>query len=54
MWLVRKKPPSPAASFLANIAWLLAQAFIIGVYFVGAVLMFNVVRHELNAIPATA
>ena len=40
--------------FLANIAWLLAQAFIIGVYFVGAVLMFNVVRHELNAIPATA
>src|SRR5689334_21093519 len=35
-------------------AWLLAQAFFIGVYFVGAVLMFNVVRHELNAIPATA
>jgi hypothetical protein len=34
-------------------AWLLAQAFFIGVYFVGAVLMFNVVRHELNAIPAT-
>jgi hypothetical protein len=35
-------------------AWLLAQAFFIGVYFVGAVLMFTVVRHELNAIPATA
>jgi len=33
-------------------AWLLAQAFF-GLYFVGAVLMFNVVRHELNAIPAT-
>jgi len=39
---------------LANIAWLLAEAFFIGVYFVGAVLMFNVMRHELNAIPTTA
>jgi hypothetical protein len=35
-------------------AWLLSQAFFIGVYLVGAVLMFNTVRHELNAIPATA
>jgi hypothetical protein len=35
-------------------AWLLTQAFFIGVYFVGALLMFNIVRHELNAIPATA
>jgi hypothetical protein len=26
----------------------------IGLYFVGAVLMFNVLRHELNAIPAAA
>jgi len=35
-------------------AWLLGQAFFIGVYFVGTLLMFNVVRHELDAIPATA
>ena len=35
-------------------ACLLTQAFFIGVYFVGAVLMFNIVRHELNAIPASA
>jgi len=35
-------------------AWLLGQAAFIGIYFVGAVLMFNIVRHELNAIPATA
>jgi hypothetical protein len=34
--------------------WLLSQALFIGIYFVGAVLMFNIVRHELNAIPATA
>ena len=34
-------------------AWLLSQAFFIGIYFVGAVLMFNGVRHELNAITAT-
>jgi hypothetical protein len=34
-------------------AWLLSQAFFIGVYVVGAVLMFNVVRHELDAIPAS-
>jgi hypothetical protein len=35
-------------------AWLLGQASFIGIYFVGAVLMFNTVRHELNAIPAAA
>jgi hypothetical protein len=35
-------------------AWLLWQAFFIGVYFVGAALMFNTVRRSLNAIPATA
>jgi len=33
---------------------LLWQAFFIGVYFVGAALMFNTVRPSLNAIPATA
>jgi hypothetical protein len=33
---------------------LLSQALFIGIYFVGAVLMFNIVRHELNEIPATA
>jgi len=35
-------------------AWLLGQALFIGIYFVGALLMFNIVRHELNAIPAAA
>ena len=35
-------------------AWLLAQAFFIAVYFMGAILMFNTVRHALNSIPATA
>jgi hypothetical protein len=35
-------------------AWLLWQAFFIGVYFVGAVLMFNMVRRSLNAIPVSA
>ena len=35
-------------------AWLLGQAFFIAVYFVGAILMFNTVRHSLNAIPAAA
>src|SRR5262245_23535320 len=35
-------------------AWLLAQAFFIAVYFIGAVMMFNAVRRALNAIPATA
>jgi hypothetical protein len=40
--------PVPAGKNL----WLLSQAFFIGVYFVGAVLMFNIVRRELNSIPA--
>jgi hypothetical protein len=31
----------------------LGQAFFIGIYFVGAALMFNAVRRSLNAIPAT-
>jgi hypothetical protein len=35
-------------------AWLLGQAFFIGVYFVGTLLMFNIVRRELDAIPAAA
>jgi len=35
-------------------AWLLSKAFFVGVYLVGAVLVFNVMRHELNAISATA
>jgi RsiW-degrading membrane proteinase PrsW (M82 family) len=35
-------------------AWLLAQAFFIGIYFAGAVMMFNTVRRALNAIPARA
>ena len=35
-------------------AWLLGQAFFIAIYFVGAMLTFNTVRHALNAIPATA
>jgi hypothetical protein len=35
-------------------AWLLGQAFFIAVYFVGVVMMFNVVRHALNSIPAVA
>jgi hypothetical protein len=35
-------------------AWLLWQAFFIGVYFVGAALMFDTVRRGLNGIPATA
>ena len=34
--------------------WLLGQAFFIAIYFVGTLLMFNIVRHELDAIPATA
>ena len=34
-------------------AWLLWQAFFVGIYFVGAALMFNTVRRSLNAIPAT-
>ena len=34
-------------------AWLLWQAFFIGIYFVDAALMFNTVRRPLNAIPAT-
>jgi len=33
---------------------LMSQALFVGVYLMSAVLMFNVVRHELNAIPATA
>jgi len=33
----------------------MSQALFVGVYhLMSAVLMFNVVRHELNAIPATA
>jgi hypothetical protein len=32
-------------------AWLLGQAFFIAMYFVGAVMMFNVVRRALNSIP---
>ena len=35
-------------------AWLLGQAFFIAVYFAGAVLMFNTVRHALDAIPDLA
>jgi hypothetical protein len=35
-------------------AWLLCQAAFIGVYVVGALQMFNAVRHALSAIPATA
>jgi len=35
-------------------AWLLWQAAFIGLYFVGAVLMFTHVKRALNAIPATA
>jgi hypothetical protein len=35
-------------------AWLLGQAFFIGVYLAGVILMFNSVRRALNAIPATA
>jgi hypothetical protein len=33
-------------------AWILWQAFFVGIYFVGAALMFNTVRRSLNAIPA--
>jgi hypothetical protein len=35
-------------------AWLIGQAFFIGVYFAGAVLAFSDVRRALNAIPAVA
>jgi hypothetical protein len=35
-------------------AWLLGQAFFIAVYFVGAAMMFNSVRHALNTIPTIA
>jgi hypothetical protein len=35
-------------------AWLLGQAFFILIYFAGLVIMFNVVRRLLNAIPSTA
>ncbi|MBR0691753.1 hypothetical protein [Bradyrhizobium lablabi] len=34
-------------------AWLLCQAAFIGIYLVGALLMFIAVRRALNAIPAT-
>ena len=33
-------------------AWLVGQAFFIGVFFAGATLAFSVVRRSLNAIPA--
>ena len=43
---------SPVA--IGKNAWLLAQAFFIGVYLVGAVMSFNGVRRVLRFVPAAA